>query len=91
VKRSLRGSLPRLLRSSGGRLDGVTAVGGSPAQMRPTVAILGCHPAEAKGKMEPLLPTGAHQPEGGDGDVVIQHNADGGRSLARWRGKVVIG
>jgi hypothetical protein len=27
----------------------------------------------------------------GDGDAVIRHNADGGRSLARWRGKVVVG
>jgi hypothetical protein len=53
VKRSSRGSLPRLLRSSGGWLDRVTMVGGSLAQRLPAVAILGGPSAEAKGKMDP--------------------------------------
>jgi hypothetical protein len=41
--------------------------------------------------MEPLLPIGAHQPEGGAQDAVVWHHGDGGGSLARRWGKVVIG
>jgi hypothetical protein len=41
--------------------------------------------------MESLLPIGAHQPEEGARDAVIRHHGDGGGSLARWPGKVVIG
>jgi hypothetical protein len=51
------------------------------------VVILGGPLAEAKGQNR----TGAHQPEGGAQDAVIQHNGDGGGSLARWQGKVVVG
>jgi hypothetical protein len=44
-----------------------------------------------KGKMEPLIPTGAHQPEGGAWDAVIWHSGDVGGSLAQRQGKVVVG
>jgi hypothetical protein len=56
VKMSSRGRLPRLLQSSRGQLDGVTMVGGSPAQRRPAVAILGGPPAKAKGQNGTLAP-----------------------------------
>jgi hypothetical protein len=56
LKMSSRGSLPRLWQSSGGRLDGVTTVGGSPTQRRLAVAILGGPPAEAKGQNGTLAP-----------------------------------
>jgi hypothetical protein len=44
-----------------------------------------------KGKTEPLLPTSAHQPKGGAQDAMIRHRGDGGGSLARRCGKVLIG
>jgi hypothetical protein len=56
VKRSSRGSLSRLWQSSGGRLDGVTMVGGSPTQRQPAVVILGGPPVEAKGQNGTVAP-----------------------------------
>jgi hypothetical protein len=50
VKRSWRGSLPRLWWSSGRRLDGVMTVGSSPAQRRPAVALPNGSPTKARGK-----------------------------------------
>jgi hypothetical protein len=43
------------------------------------------------GKTETLIPTGAHQPEGGARDAVIQHGGSGGESLAERWGKVLKG
>jgi hypothetical protein len=47
--------------------------------------------AEARGKMEPLHSGGAHQPEGEAQDATIWNSGNGGGSLARRRGKVIVG